>query len=399
VKEAARTYAEAREIKARRTAEKASGELQEQTRTTFREYATEWVERYHGRNGRGFTEGSRENYRRDLERYVFRFFPAKKRLAEITARDIANLVAWLCDDNAQARHEDRLRAERDLPPFKESRKHLADSTVRGIVNPVRSCLATAVAEGLIRRHPAPQVSFPKREVVRDTDGDEQIEGEFKEEVRALTREQLDSFLTTVHPRYRLLFWFLAATGLRISEAIGLQWRHLELNGSTPHVKVRRQLYRGALQSPKSKYGRRDVPVEQSLVSALRRHQRDSEWPGQKDLVFPAMNGEPLRDGNVRRRHLKPAAEEAGAPWAGFHSFRHTCATMLFDEGRNVKQVQKWLGHHSASFTLDTYISLMDGELGDALVLASGPVGASKGQREPQKQAEIPDDGKPLEAAA
>jgi integrase len=28
------------------------------------------------------------------------------------------------------------------------------------------------------------------------------------------------------------------------------------------------------------------------------------------------------------------------PWAGFHTFRHTCATLLFAEGRNAVQVQR-----------------------------------------------------------
>jgi integrase len=42
--------------------------------------------------------------------------------------------------------------------------------------------------------------------------------------------------------------------------------------------------------------------------------------------------------------------------------------MLFAEGRNVKQVQKWLGHHSASFTLDTYVHLLSDELAEPLEL-------------------------------
>jgi integrase len=50
--------------------------------------------------------------------------------------------------------------------------------------------------------------------------------------------------------------------------------------------------------------------------------------------------------NVRRRVLKPAAEKAGLPWVGFHAFRHTFASLLFAEGRNAVQVQRWLGHHS-----------------------------------------------------
>jgi Phage integrase family len=52
-------------------------------------------------------------------------------------------------------------------------------------------------------------------------------------------------------------------------------------------------------------------------------------------------------------------------WVTFHVFRHTCASLLFDEGRNVKQVQEWLGHTDPSFTLRRYVHLMDGGIGDA----------------------------------
>jgi integrase len=50
------------------------------------------------------------------------------------------------------------------------------------------------------------------------------------------------------------------------------------------------------------------------------------------------------------------------PWLGFHGFRHTCATALFAETANVKQVQAWLGHHSPAFTLETYVHLLPEDL-------------------------------------
>jgi integrase len=50
---------------------------------------------------------------------------------------------------------------------------------------------------------------------------------------------------------------------------------------------------------------------------------------------------------------------------GFHAFRHTCASLLFDEGRNIKQVSEWLGHSDPGFTLRTYVHLMDAGVGDA----------------------------------
>ena len=62
--------------------------------------------------------------------------------------------------------------------------------------------------------------------------------------------------------------------------------------------------------------------------------------------------------------MKPAAKRAGVPWVGFHTFRHTCATMLFRHGLNAKQAQMWLGHHSPAFTLATYVHLLPDDLPD-----------------------------------
>jgi integrase len=45
---------------------------------------------------------------------------------------------------------------------------------------------------------------------------------------------------------------------------------------------------------------------------------------------------------------------------GFHTFRHTVASRLFAEGRNILQVQRWLGYHSSSFT---HVYLLDEDLG------------------------------------
>lgn len=63
-------------------------------------------------------------------------------------------------------------------------------------------------------------------------------------------------------------------------------------------------------------------------------------------------------------------EEAGAPWAAFHTFRHTFASLQLAGGVNVVQLSRALGHHSASFTLDTCVHLLDGEEAPALDLAA-----------------------------
>ena len=70
----------------------------------------------------------------------------------------------------------------------------------------------------------------------------------------------------------------------------------------------------------------------------------SEWAGEQDLVFPSLKGTPVIVENLRRRVLRPAAEEAGASCAGFHTFRRTCGSMLFEGGKSAKQVQTEAGN-------------------------------------------------------
>jgi integrase len=62
------------------------------------------------------------------------------------------------------------------------------------------------------------------------------------------------------------------------------------------------------------------------------------------------------------RAMRVAGKTVGVPWAGLHTLRHTCATILFNRGLNAKQVQIWLGHHSPAFTLATYAHLLSDDL-------------------------------------
>jgi Phage integrase family len=69
-----------------------------------------------------------------------------------------------------------------------------------------------------------------------------------------------------------------------------------------------------------------------------------------------------------RRVLDRATARAGVEWVSFHTFRHTCASLLFEAEKNVRQVADWLGHADPAFTLRTYVHLMDEGLGDAAFL-------------------------------
>ena len=68
--------------------------------------------------------------------------------------------------------------------------------------------------------------------------------------------------------------------------------------------------------------------------------------------------------NVYSRFLAPTQKKLGIA-TGAHVLRHTCATNLFKNGFNAKQVQVWMGHHSPAFTLATYVHLISDDLPDA----------------------------------
>jgi integrase len=386
--ESARTLEDARRAKAARVTDIGRGEFEERSRLPLREYAEAWIERYLGRGRGGFREGTRDEYRRQLEQYVYPYFASAK-LTEITPSRMAAFVAWLCDEKAQGRRvdEQRRKAESEkqgipvssVPQDTDATLALSDATVRNILAPLRACLASAVREGLIRSNPARDVDLPHRPTAEESE---------EEQVRAMTRKELDTLIALIPDRHRLMFRLLASTGVRISEAVALQWRHLALDGSSPHVKVRRALVKGRMGPPKSRHGRRQVPLDHELVKALRRQRKDTDWPDDEHLVFPAGNGKPLSQPNLYRDALKSPREEANLSWVGFHTFRHTCASMLFAEGRNAVQVQRWLGHHSPAFTLARYVHLLDGDLGEPLSLAAAPA-RSESRVPPRIQRSVP----------
>ena len=369
-------YDQARSLKAARKNQQDLGEWQERSSMGLLEFVRDWLPRYRGRARRGFRENTRREYERLLEQFAYRYFDERLRLADLTPHDLAKFVGWLADPAAQARNGHAIRVARHraaaveasaagrkvpaapAPLAAGARLELADQSIANAVMPVRAALASAVEEGLIRHNPAARLSLPHREVLDDDDEDE--------DVKALTPRQVAGLLGQVHGRNRLFLRLMAATGLRVSEQIALQRKDLRLDGSAPHVRVRRACVRRHIGPPKSRHGKRSVPIPQSLVSELRQH---VDGLADDAFVFPSANRSeptPMDPDAFRIGVLKPVLEEVGAPWAGFHSLRHTYASLQLARGANVLQLSRALGHHSPAFTLATYCHLLDGDMVPAL---------------------------------
>ena len=140
---------EARRMRSARSTDIGRGEFEERSRVTLREYAEPWVERYLGRGRGGFREGTRDEYRRQLEQYVLPYFNGAK-LTEVTPSRVAAFVGWPCEQTRPAPTKED----------KDRRVPLSDATVRNIMAPLPACLSSAVREGLIRSNPARDADLP-----------------------------------------------------------------------------------------------------------------------------------------------------------------------------------------------------------------------------------------------
>jgi integrase len=132
------------------------------------------------------------------------------------------------------------------------------------------------------------------------------------------------------------------------------------------LKVRRALdKKRGFKPPKSRHGRREIPLPRALAEELRKYAANLD---PEELLFSSQRGTPLSYRNQLTRAFKPAAEEAGAEWAAFHTLRHTFASLHIARGTNIVQLSRMLGHHSPDFTLRVYAHMIPGEKVAALDL-------------------------------
>ncbi len=352
VKKFAKTLAEARVKKAELRADVARGEYRKASRVAFAEYAARWIATYDGRTARGIRSSTIRSYRRDLglDEYgvptgggAVGYF-ARMPLAEITAQHVKAYAA----DCAKA--------------------GLARNTVRLRIAPVKALLATAHEEGLIRANPAAGLRLGR------TLADAPVK-----ETHALSEEEIVRVLREIPERHRLLVELLAQTGLRISEALALT--KADIDFGRRRLRVERRLADGEVDAPKTRYGVRNVPLSPGLTQEL--WTRLATAPD-ADLIFTSRNGGSL-DRSKLYAVVRAAGERAGIAWpVGLHTFRHSCASIMFRRGVPKEAIRRLLGHHSWDFTAGTYLHLDDDDLPDGSVVGDLTAGV-----EAPVQAEAP----------
>ena len=167
-----------------------------------------------------------------------------------------------------------------------------------------------------------------------------------------------------------MFHTLIWTGLRRSELLGLRWNDLDLDVASSQVRqslVRLQDGTYVFEEPKTFKGLRTLDLAPSICLSLRIHrenqQHDAELLGipfsEANLVFGHPDGSPRTPSTVTQQ-FRRTAKLAGFSDIRLHDLRHTHASLLLQQGTDMKTISTRLGHASIAFTMDTYAHLLPG---------------------------------------
>ena len=253
---------------------------------------------------------------------------------EAYRRDLTQLAAWLRGAVGQATTE---QLERWLAEMRAA--GLAPSTVARRIAAVRAFYRHQLLLGARADNPAAALELPRR--VR----------KLPRTLSASEAEQLIEAASGTTPRAmrdRALVELLYGAGLRVSEAMGLHRRAVDLDD-----RLVRALGKGSKE--------RIVPLGRPAVDALRRYlalgRPHLDRRNRPELFLNARGGPLTRAGAflILRRLAEQAGLEPGRVHP--HLLRHSFATHLLEGGADLRSVQELLGHADLSTTeLYTHVS-------------------------------------------
>ena len=175
------------------------------------------------------------------------------------------------------------------------------------------------------------------------------------EALRISREQIAAIIEHADDRYTLVIQFAAYTGLRAGEQRALIWDDVDLDAGVVRV-TRAVKHGGYVGPPKTKGGKRTVPLAPDLIAELRAWKLAQPIEQRRQgLVFPTATGGVADINNWRNRGLKKACRSAGVDLIRWHDLRHYFASiLLFELKEEHATITTLLGHHSIAFTHAQY---------------------------------------------
>jgi integrase len=172
---------------------------------------------------------------------------------------------------------------------------------------------------------------------------------YKYERRILSFEETARVLARLEVTIRLIIEICIASGTRISEVLGLTWRHVNLDAGT--IKIAQRVWHQEVGRPKSEGSKRNLGVG-DLVERLRvKAAEDGATPDSFVFQQKRAPGKPLWDSGIRDAlHQAARAEGCDFPGLGPHSFRRANITWRQEVGGSAIEASKIAGHSDLEMT-------------------------------------------------
>lgn len=174
-------------------------------------------------------------------------------------------------------------------------------------------------------------------------------------------------------KFRCVFETLYYCGLRRGELRGLSWDNIDFEEKTLSVKKNVVNVSGDggywhLTSPKTRTSTRTIPMPDVLVNdLLKLKEQAKKYYGFSKTWFVFGDITPLHP-DVLRRRKNDLAAKAGLKQIRIHDFRHSCASLLINNGASIMIVAKYLGHAKIDETLNTYSHLFKTKMDEIVSL-------------------------------
>lgn len=228
-------------------------------------------------------------------------------------------------------------------------KPFAATSIKQFKNIINQTLNLAIKEDLITSNPCQYVELPKTE---------HFESSF------YNAEQLKTLFEAIkgdvlEPLIRITVLY----GLRRSEVLGLQWdsidfesRHLTIKHTVVNTTKRVEKNKTKNNASKRSFVLTDEALEIFKVAkeleAENRKLFGKEYIS-NNYVFKWDNGKPYEP-NFISRHFRKLLEKNNLPHIRFHELRHSCASLLLNNGCTLKDVQEYMGHADINMTANIY---------------------------------------------
>ena len=287
---------------------------------------------------------SEDTTSRNLPREFITFIQVEKGLARHTlesyARDLARLERWATKNGKSISALERADLRKWIASL--SREGLAPTSVARAVSAARGFYKFLMVDGHISHHPAEDLDTPQR---------------FNYLPKFLTEDEINRLLsapdvsTEEGIRDRAVLELMYATGLRVSELVGLKQKDVDLLA-------------GLIVCYGKGSKERRVPLGKSAIHWMQQYAAVKAAYGKQTSpnVF-LYRGKPFTR-QLAWSMIKSRAEQVGIKNVSPHTLRHSFATHLLQHGADSRSVQALLGHSDIS-TTQIYTHMTDGHLRSA----------------------------------